>query len=173
MGTVLADDPQLTTRLPRKRGQDPIRVVLDSRLRIPLTARLLHMHSSSPTWIACTGAAPAEKMQAIQVLGREVLVVAEDNGRVALKPLLAELGRRRVQSLLVEGGAEVLGSFLDQRLVDKFYFFYAPKILGGKDAYPAVAGQGIARLADAHQARDLSLRRIGPDLLISGYLHKS
>ena len=169
-GTVLADDPQLTTRLPRTRGKDPIRIVLDSRLGIPLTARLLHLNSPAPTWIACTGAAPAEKIQAIEALGREVLVLPEENGRVALRPLLEELGRRRVQSLLVEGGAEVLGSFLDQRLVDKFYFFYAPKILGGKDAYPAVAGQGAARLAEAHQARNLSLRRIGPDVLVSGYL---
>ncbi len=173
LGTVRADDPQLTTRLPRKRGKDPIRVVLDSKLRIPLKAKLLHLSSPSPTWIACTNAAPAKKIQALEALGREVLVLPEENGRVALKPLLEELGRRRVQSLLVEGGAEVLGSFLDQRLVDKFYFFYAPKILGGKDAYPAVAGQGIARLAEAHQARDLSVRRIGPDLLVSGYLDKS
>ena len=170
IGTVLADDPQLTTRLPRRRGQDPIRVVLDSRLRLPETARVLHLDSSAPTWIATTPAALNEKIQAIKALGAEVLVMPEEGGRVALKPLLQELGHRRVQSLLVEGGAEVLGAFLDQRLVDKFYFFYAPKILGGKDAYPAVAGRGVARLAEAHQARDLSLRRLGPDLLVSGYL---
>ena len=72
----------------------------------------------------------------------------------------------------MEGGAEVLGAFFDQRLVDKFYFFYAPKILGGKDAYPAVGGRGVGRLAEAHQARDLSLRRLGPDLLVIGYLKK-
>jgi diaminohydroxyphosphoribosylaminopyrimidine deaminase / 5-amino-6-(5-phosphoribosylamino)uracil reductase len=169
-GTVAADDPQLTARLPRRRAKDPIRIVLDSRLRIPSTARLLHLTSPSPTWVACTGAARADKIKALKALGVDVLVMPDENGRVALEPLLQELGRRKVQSLLVEGGAEVLGAFLDQRLVDKFYFFYAPKILGGTEAYPAVAGVGVARLAEAHQARDLTVRRIGTDIVISGYL---
>jgi diaminohydroxyphosphoribosylaminopyrimidine deaminase/5-amino-6-(5-phosphoribosylamino)uracil reductase len=173
IGTVLADNPQLTTRLARRPGNDPIRVVLDSRLRLPLSAHLLHLSSPAPTWVACTAAAPAENIQALEFQGIKVLVLPEKDGRVALTPLLQELGRRRVQSLLVEGGAEVLGAFLDQRLVDKFYFFYAPKILGGKDAYPAVAGRGVANLSEAHQARNLSLRRLGPDLLVSGYLDKS
>jgi diaminohydroxyphosphoribosylaminopyrimidine deaminase/5-amino-6-(5-phosphoribosylamino)uracil reductase len=173
IGTVLADDPQLTTRLPRGLGNDPIRVVLDSRLRIPPSANLLHLSSPAPTWVACTAEAPAEKIQALESLGAEVLVLPKTKDRVALEPLLQELSRRRVQNLLVEGGAEVLGAFLDQRLVDKFYFFYAPKILGGKNAYPAVAGRGVANLSEAHQARDLSLRHLGPDLLVSGYLDKS
>jgi diaminohydroxyphosphoribosylaminopyrimidine deaminase / 5-amino-6-(5-phosphoribosylamino)uracil reductase len=173
LGTVLADDPQLTTRLARQPSEDPIRVILDSHLRTPSTAVLLHLTSPAPTWIVTTPAAPSDRIQAFTALGAEVLVMPEDRGRVALEPLLEELGRRRVQSLLVEGGAEILGAFLDQRLVDKFYFFYAPKILGGKDAYPAVAGRGAARLAEAHQARDLSLKRLGPDLLVSGYLDRS
>jgi diaminohydroxyphosphoribosylaminopyrimidine deaminase/5-amino-6-(5-phosphoribosylamino)uracil reductase len=173
IGTVLADDPQLTARLTRRRALDPIRVVLDSHLRTPLSAHLLHVSSPVTTWVACTETAPAEKIKALEALGAEVLVLPAENNRVALRPLLDELGRRRVQSLLVEGGAEVLGAFLDQRRVDKFYFFYAPKILGGKDAYPAVAGRGAATLAEAHQARNLSLRRLGPDLLVRGYLDKS
>jgi|UniRef100_A0A7C5EN69 diaminohydroxyphosphoribosylaminopyrimidine deaminase/5-amino-6-(5-phosphoribosylamino)uracil reductase len=169
VGTVLADDPQLTTRLPRRRGKDPIRVVLDSRLRLPLTARLLHLKSSAPTWIATTSAAPPDKIKALEGLRAEVLVLPAEEGQVALKPLLRELGRRQVQSLLVEGGPEVLGSFFDQRLVDKFYFFYAPKILGGREAYPAVAGRGAARLIEAPQLTNLSIRRLGPDLMVSGY----
>jgi diaminohydroxyphosphoribosylaminopyrimidine deaminase/5-amino-6-(5-phosphoribosylamino)uracil reductase len=148
-------------------------VILDSHLRTPPTAVLLHLTSSAPTWIATTPAAPKEKIQAMEALGAEVLVLPEEGGRVALRPLLEELGGRRMQSVLVEGGAEVLGGFLDQGLADKFYFFYAPKILGGKDAYPAVAGRGPANLSEAHQALHLSLRRLGPDLLVSGYLDKS
>lgn len=170
IGTVLADDPQLTTRLSGRKGKDPIRIILDSGLRLPLTARILGLDSPSPTWIATTAAAPRDKLLALESRGAELLVLPEEKGRVALRPLLQELGRRRVQSLLVEGGAEVLGTFLDQRLVNKFYFFYAPKILGGKDAYPAVAGRGVARLGEAHQARNLTLRRLGSDLLVSGYL---
>ncbi len=201
VGTVLADDPQLTTRLPgrtkenekrktknEKRSRDPIRIVVDSRLRLPLSARLLHLDSPAATWVACTDAAPTEKIKALQNLGAEVLVMpamvrethpteeisasaaSESRGLVALRPLLAELGRRQIQNLLVEGGAETLGSFFDQRLVDKFYFFYAPKILGGKNAPGVLAGAGVQRLGDALQARDLRVRKLGPDLLVTGYL---
>jgi len=190
VGTVLADDPQLTTRLgrevvgagfkpaptsqshPRKpsAGKDPIRVVLDSRLRLPVTARVLHLNSPAPTWIACTDAAPAEKVRALGNLGAEVLVLPAEEGRVALKPLLKLLGRRQVQSVLVEGGAETLSSFFDQRLVDQFFFFYAPMFLGGKDAPGILAGAGAAHLKDALPARELTIRQLGRDLLISGYL---
>ncbi len=185
VNTVLADDPQLTTRLPGKTreratenrkqktentAQDPIRIILDSRLRIPLTARVLQLDSPAPTWVACTDKAPKEKILALEDSGAEVLVLPEDSGRVPLKPLLKLLGRRQVQSLLVEGGAEVHGSFFDEKLVDKFHFFYAPKFLGGREAPAVLGGRGVALLKDAHQARDLSVRRLGPDLLISGYL---
>jgi len=178
VNTVIADDPQLTTRLPTKdrrpktedRFKDPIRIILDSRLRLPLTARLLNLDSPAPTWVACTEAAPAEKRRALEKKGAEVLVLPEESGRVALQPLLALLGQRQVQSLLVEGGAEVLGSFFDQKLVDQFFFFYAPKFLGGRRALSVLGGEGAARLQDASQARDLSVRRLGPDLLLSGYL---
>jgi diaminohydroxyphosphoribosylaminopyrimidine deaminase/5-amino-6-(5-phosphoribosylamino)uracil reductase len=178
IGTVLADNPQLTTRLAGRRGRegegprakDPIRIVLDSRLRLPLNACLLHLDSLAPTWIATTEGAPKDKISALEDLGAEVLLLPEENGRVALKPLLRLLGERKVQSLLVEGGPQVLGSFFDQQLVDKFYFFFAPKILGSKDAYPAVAGKGAAYLKDAPTGKNLTIRRLGPDFLISGYL---
>jgi len=182
VGTVLADDPQLTTRLPSPKTEnrkpktenhprDPVRIVLDSRLRLPLSARLLHLDSTAPTWIACTPVAPRDKIQDLQELGAEVLMLpSEPGGLVALKPLLAELGSRRVQSLLVEGGAETLGSFFDQRLVDKFYFFYAPKILGGKTAPGMLAGAGAKHLGNALQAKDLQVNKLGPDLLVTGYL---
>jgi diaminohydroxyphosphoribosylaminopyrimidine deaminase/5-amino-6-(5-phosphoribosylamino)uracil reductase len=173
VGTVVADDPQLTARLIRGRGKDPIRIILDSRLRLPLTARLLNLDSPAPTWVACTEKAPKEKIKAIKKQGAEVLVLPQESpesGWVALKPLLAQLGKRQVQSLLVEGGAETLGAFFDQRLVDKFYFFYAPKFLGGQGAPSVLGGRGVTHLKDAPQTRDLTIRRLGADLLISGYL---
>jgi diaminohydroxyphosphoribosylaminopyrimidine deaminase/5-amino-6-(5-phosphoribosylamino)uracil reductase len=80
------------------------------------------------------------------------------------------LGKRQVQSLLVEGGAETLGSFFQQRLVNQFFFFFAPKFLGGRRAPGVLGGEGIVHLQDAPQARDLAIRHIGHDLLISGYL---
>lgn len=172
IGTVLADDPQLTTRRPRGRGtgRDPIRVVLDSRLRLPLTSRLLHLDSAAPTWVATTSQAPPAAVRALEAQGAQVLVLPADAGRVSLPTLLTELGTRQVQSLLVEGGAETLGTFFDQRLVNQFYFFYAPKILGGQKAPGMVAGHGIVHLGQAHIARDLNIRRVGGDLLVSGYL---
>ncbi len=221
VGTVLADDPQLTVRLgagkarggvqearvpppaaaapdalgvacilpasepappvrppaatggrrePRPQGKDPLRVVLDSALRIPLSARLLHLESPAPTLIAATPQAPAERVEALRQAGAEVLILPEERGRVALRPLLERLGKRKVTSILVEGGAETLGSFFDARLVDRFYFFYAPKILGGKEGYPMIAGHGVRHLAEAHLARDLRVRRLGPDILVTGRL---
>jgi diaminohydroxyphosphoribosylaminopyrimidine deaminase/5-amino-6-(5-phosphoribosylamino)uracil reductase len=170
INTALSDDPQLTTRLPRGRGRDPVRVVLDSRLRLPLEARLLHLDSPSPTWVATTREAPKEKIRAIKDLGAEVLVFPPKSGRVPLKPLLELLGRQQVQSLLVEGGAEVLGGFFDQRLVNQFYFFLAPKILGGRKAPGVLGGEGIIHLHDALQARVLTMRRIEQDILLTGYL---
>jgi diaminohydroxyphosphoribosylaminopyrimidine deaminase/5-amino-6-(5-phosphoribosylamino)uracil reductase len=178
VNTVIADDPQLTTRLTTEnrkpktgnRFKDPIRIILDSRLRLPLAAQLLHLDSPAPTWVACTEAAPREKRRALEREGVEVLVLPEESGRVALPPLLTILGRRGVQSLLVEGGAEVLGSFFDLKLLDKFHFFYAPKFLGGRRALSVLGGEGVARLVDAPFARDLTIRRLGPDILLSGYL---
>jgi riboflavin-specific deaminase-like protein len=154
-------------------GKDPIRVVLDSTLRIPLSARLLHLDSPAPTWVACTGAAPAAKIRALKELGAEVLLLppeSEESGRVALKTLLELLGKRQVQSLLVEGGAQVLGAFFQAKLVDKFYFFYAPLFLGGQEAPSVLGGRGIDRLKDAPMAKELAISRIGKDILISGYL---
>jgi diaminohydroxyphosphoribosylaminopyrimidine deaminase/5-amino-6-(5-phosphoribosylamino)uracil reductase len=170
IGTVLADNPQLTTRLPRSPGRDPIRIVLDSRLRLPLSSRLLHLDSEAPTWVACTSQAPAAARRVLTRPGVEVLILPPEAGKVPLPAQLDLLGTRQVQSLLVEGGAETLGAFFDQRLVNQFYFFYAPKILGGRKAPGMVGGQGITHLGEAHIARSLRVRRLGSDLLVSGYL---
>lgn len=170
VGTVEADDPQLTTRLPGGKGQDPIRIILDSRLRLPLTAQILTQKSDAPTWIVCTTAAPPDKIRAIQSLGAEVITAPARHQRVDLVPLLTLLGERRVHSLLVEGGAEVHGAFFDDRLVDKFHLFLAPKFIGGRQAPSFLGGEGITRLQEARAAHDLAIQRLGPDILISGYL---
>jgi len=170
IGTVMADDPRLTTRLPRGRGKDPIRIVLDSRLRLHLDSKLVKANSPAPTWVATTGQAPPDTIRALKARGVGVLVLPADAGRVSLPALLQCLGERRVQSVLVEGGAETLGAFFDQRLVQQFHFFYAPKILGGVKAPGMVGGQGVTHLGEAHIARNITIRRLGIDLLMSGYL---
>ena len=128
------------------------------------------MDSPSPTWVACTTAAPQEHIKAIQDLGAEVLVFPPDSGRVPLKPLLELLGAQQVQSLLVEGGAEVLGSCFDQGLVNQFYFFFAPKILGGRTAPGVLGARGVSHLKEAHLAKETTIKRLQDDILISGYL---
>lgn len=171
VGTVVADDPRLTTRLPGGQGRDPIRIIVDSRLRLPLTAQVLNQESTAPTWIACTSAAPPEKMAAIKSLGVEMILTPARDNRVDLSALLATLGKRRIHSLLVEGGAEVQGAFFEAGLVDKFHLFLAPKFIGGRQAPGILGGSGIADLQDAHRAHDLAIQRLGPDILISGYLN--
>ena len=138
IGTVLADNPQLTTRRPRGPAKDPIRVVLDSRLRLPLTSRLLHLDSAAPTWVATTSQAPKDAIRALEARGAQVLVLPADAGRVSLAALLKELGTRQVQSLLVEGGAETLGTFFDQRLSQPVLFLLCPQNPGR----PAGPGNG-------------------------------
>jgi diaminohydroxyphosphoribosylaminopyrimidine deaminase/5-amino-6-(5-phosphoribosylamino)uracil reductase len=171
VGTVMADDPQLTTRLPSGQGQDPTRIVVDSHLRLPLTAQILTQTSTAPTWIACTNTAPTAKIAAIRSLGAEIILTPAHNNRVDLTALLTILGQRRINSLLVEGGAEVHGAFFDAGLVDKFHLFLAPKFIGGRQAPGILGGLGIARLDEAPPARHLSIHRLGPDILISGYLN--
>jgi diaminohydroxyphosphoribosylaminopyrimidine deaminase / 5-amino-6-(5-phosphoribosylamino)uracil reductase len=170
VGTVLADNPQLTARLPRGRSHDPIRIVLDSRLRLPLNSKLVQLKSPAPTWVATTNHAPPDTVHSLQEHGVQVMVLPAEDGRVSLPVLLQLLGERQVQSVLVEGGAETLGAFFDQSLVQKFNFFYAPKILGGAKAPAMVGGQGVTHLGEAHIARNLSIRRLGVDLLMTGYL---
>ncbi len=170
IGTVLADNPQLTTRLPRGQGRDPVRLILDSRLRLPLDAQVLHVKSAAPTWVACTDMASPEKRAALQDQGAEVLVLPARDGKVDLEALLTVLGQRRLQSLLVEGGAEIHGAFFDAGLIDKVHLFLAPKIIGGRQAPGILGGRGITHLANAPLVRGMTIRRLGPDLLISGYL---
>ena len=170
VGTVVADDPQLTTRLPGGRGKDSTRIILDSHLRLPLSSQVLTVKSTAPTWVVCTDAASGDKMAAIQSLGAEIIITPARENRVDLAALLTVLGERRINSLLVEGGAEVHGAFFAAGLVDKFHLFLAPKFIGGRQAPGILGGHGIAHLNEAHQARELSIHRLGPDILISGYL---
>jgi diaminohydroxyphosphoribosylaminopyrimidine deaminase/5-amino-6-(5-phosphoribosylamino)uracil reductase len=164
-GTVLVDDPLLTARIPG--GQNPLRVVVDSRLRIPLTAQLLNSPTQAVTLIATLEGSPAAR----ELLGKpgvELLLCKEKVGEVDLLDLLHQLGGRGVQSLLLEGGATLSGAFLRAGLVDKLILFYAPRILGG-GGIPLLAGPGAARMADAIPVRDVTVHRFGEDICISGY----
>ena len=159
LNTILKDDPELSARLPAAETRQPLRIVLDSRLRTPATARVL----SSRTLIATVSDQ--------QLPGAEtVRLPATRDGRVALEPLLDELGRRGIVSLLVEGGGETLASFFAGGLVDKVYAYIAPLLIGGREAPTALGGTGAQRLADAHHLSGTEVTQLEEDLLVSGYL---
>jgi diaminohydroxyphosphoribosylaminopyrimidine deaminase/5-amino-6-(5-phosphoribosylamino)uracil reductase len=172
-GTVVEDDPKLTNRLPGG-GRQPLRVVVDSTLRIPATATVLTGQAEAPTLVATTARAAAAAVAAFESGGVEVLRLPASGPqkRVDLAALLEELGRRDVLSLLVEGGAEVHGAFFDAGLVDAVVVLLAPIVIGGEKARAAVGGAGVERLADAFRLDDLEVTRIGEDLMLSGDVHR-
>jgi len=172
VGTVKRDDPQLTTRLPHARGRDPHRIILDTHLTIPLSSKLLYLDSQAKTIIATAQHASSGKARKLEGLGATILTVPTLRGRINLKALLKKLGTLDITSVMVEGGRETITSFLEQGLVDKFYLFYAPKIIMGKEAIGITGGPGKALIEEAIRVTDITVRRMGDDILIEGYLQK-
>jgi diaminohydroxyphosphoribosylaminopyrimidine deaminase/5-amino-6-(5-phosphoribosylamino)uracil reductase len=160
VGTVATDDPELTVRLVE--GRNPLRVVLDSRLRTPPTARLL----KAPGSTLVVGALPldAEKARALEAAGAEVVGVPAFEGRVDIRSLLRLLGNRRLTSVLVEGGAEVHASFFRAGAVDEVHGFVAPLVIGGREAPGPVGGAGAALLAQAARLALVRQERLGDDI---------
>ena len=170
VNTVLTDDPQLTARdvhgnpLPCQ----PLRVVVDSQCRTPPAALILRQPGS--TLIATIQQGTDHCIEQLTESGAEVLTLpASRDGRVSMEPMLVELGRRGVVSLLVEGGGTLLGSLFDDGLVDKVFAFIAPVVIGGVTAASPVEGRGVEYMARALKMEEASMRAIGPDWLIVGY----
>ncbi|MGD0780380.1 MAG: bifunctional diaminohydroxyphosphoribosylaminopyrimidine deaminase/5-amino-6-(5-phosphoribosylamino)uracil reductase RibD [Dehalococcoidales bacterium] len=163
VSTVIKDDPELTTRLVK--GRNPIRVILDSTLRIPLDAKVLSNQKAAKTLIAATPRAAKAKLAALQKIDIEVLVVPQDkDGKVDLTKLLQTLGKRDITSLLVEGGGEVITSFLRLNLADKVVAIIAPKILGkGTDA---IGDLNITDLTKAYKLSFTKVYRSGVDIVV-------
>ena len=166
--TVIVDDPQLTARPgDREAERQPLRVVVDTRGRVPPMARVLT--GPGRTIVATADSSTASWRAAIKARGAEILILPRRGDRVDLLALLQELARRDILSVLVEGGGVILGSFFDRGLVDKLHAVIAPMIIGAADAPAAVAGQGAFRLADALRLRDVTLERLGDDILVTAY----
>jgi diaminohydroxyphosphoribosylaminopyrimidine deaminase / 5-amino-6-(5-phosphoribosylamino)uracil reductase len=168
-GTVVADDPELTNRLPEPMRQ-PLRIVIDSTLRAPAGAKVFAGLEIAPTLVVTTPRASEEAITDMRRIGVEVVKVAATGAdqRVDLAQLLRLLGNRGLLSVLVEGGAEVNGAFFDSGLVDGVVAFLAPLVIGGRGAPGAVGGKGVRRLADAFQLANLEVDWVGNDLMISG-----
>jgi diaminohydroxyphosphoribosylaminopyrimidine deaminase/5-amino-6-(5-phosphoribosylamino)uracil reductase len=169
IGTIKADNPSLTTRLEGVQGKDPLRVILDTRLSIPLDAKLLHLSSPSDTLIVTSRSVAPEKTKALEKLGARVLAVDARQGRIDLLSLMRELGRMEIMSLLIEGGSAVNGSALRAGIVDKVHMFFAPKICGG-DGMPICAGPGVPRMDECIRLGNISVRRFEDDIMIEGYV---
>ncbi len=169
IGTVLADDPLLTTRLDRSGGRDPVRVILDSRARIPLNARVLNCHSRASAIIAVTADAPRGKLKMLREKGAGVLVV-NDGPQVDLVKLVKLLGDKEITSVLIEGGSAVHAAAFNAGLVDKVAWFIAPKVIGGREAPGPVGGTGVDDPSAAVELGRLKVINLGPDLLVEGYV---
>jgi diaminohydroxyphosphoribosylaminopyrimidine deaminase/5-amino-6-(5-phosphoribosylamino)uracil reductase len=172
IGTILADDPMLTTRLEGKEGKDPVRIIIDSSARIPLEAKVLNLDSKAGTIIATTEKADKEKLAALKAKGAEVIVTPlKDNG-VDLDFLMRELGRRKIDSVLLEGGGRVNYAALKSGIVDKVNVFIAPKLIGGENARTPVEGEGIGYMKDAIMLHKTEFHKFGDDIMVEGYIRK-
>ena len=173
VGTVLADDPLLTCRLPN--GKNPVRIICDTRLQTPLTSQIVTTAGQVPTiFAACAGGGDQEaykqKKLALQEAGCQVLEVGEKNGHVDLQQLMTKLGEKQIDSILLEGGGTLHWAALESGIVHRVQAYLAPKLFGGRDAKTPVEGQGIAQPSEAYLLKDSKITRLGEDFLIESEL---
>lgn len=170
IGTVLKDDPRLNTRL--EGGRDPIRIIVDTNARIPLTSKALNVKSDTRTIVATTEKADKDNLEAIKQIGAQVIVTPLKNNRVDLRYFLKKLGEIGIDSVLIEGGSTLNFSMLQEGLVDKVMSFISPKIVGGEGSKTPVGGEGIKYIRDCINLKDINVRAFDEDILIEGYIRK-
>ncbi|NQS89656.1 bifunctional diaminohydroxyphosphoribosylaminopyrimidine deaminase/5-amino-6-(5-phosphoribosylamino)uracil reductase RibD [Patescibacteria group bacterium] len=168
INTVIKDDPEL---LPPSRRKF-LRVILDSKLRVPLSSKVLKDQEKTSTLIFTTPKANPEKLKILKSEGIKIRVV-EGKEKILLKKVLSYLAELGIMSLLVEGGGEVIGSFFEENLVDKIYLFISPRIIGGKNSLSWVEGEGVDSLAQSPKLKINSLKKIDEDILLEGYVLKT
>ena len=173
IGTVLADDPMFNCRI--EGGRDPIRIIADSHLRIPMDSQLVRTAGQQPLIVACLPDADEEKAAQLQEKGVEVLripgvttadITEEQKEVISLPVLMKELGARKIDGILLEGGGQLNESALQAGIVDRIYCYIAPKIFGGAQAKTPVEGQGLTRAADAWQFNRIGMQEFGQDILL-------
>jgi len=167
INTVLADDPSLNCRIDSPNRRDPIRIVLDSNLRIPLDAKIINSSPTAPL-IVFTTADNQEKIKELTEKGVEVIEQKRET-RLTIDFVMTELAQRQISSVFVEGGSDVIWSCFQEGFVDKYYMFIAPKIVGGKEAVPLIGGDGIEIMDNAIKMKWQETRFLGDDLLLICY----
>ncbi|RHW38395.1 bifunctional diaminohydroxyphosphoribosylaminopyrimidine deaminase/5-amino-6-(5-phosphoribosylamino)uracil reductase RibD [Lysinibacillus yapensis] len=168
VGTVLADNPSLTTRLSYKKGKNPVRIILDSELKTPLNSNVADT-TEAQTIIVCGKDADNEKIGQLKEQGVQILTVSKTDSGLDLDETLHELFKAGITDLMVEGGADVNASFLRGNHINKFLVYIAPKVLGGSHSKTPFAGLDLEKMDDAVQLEFHSFEQIGPDLFISAY----
>ncbi len=168
IGTALADDPLLTARLKSKPCRQPLRIVLDTQCRLPLASQLVQTAPQVPVLVACGENAPKVAQERLTDHGVQVVPLPTTSTGVDLGAFLDELGKRSITSVLVEGGARLHGTFLDQGLADDFCFFFAPKILGNGSSVPMFQGKSRLFMREAVPLYDCHMQRVDTDFLIRG-----
>ena len=164
IGTVLVDDPMLNCRI--EDGVDPLRVICDSNLRIPLESRIVKTANEVPTLVAYA-VGDEEKEKKLRDTGVD-LVCVNDNGRVGFNMLLDELGKRKIDSVLIEGGGTFHGTVLKSGKVKRLYCYIAPKLIGGKEAKSPVEGDGFSLMKEAMEVMEPEIIKLGEDICITG-----
>lgn len=170
IGTVLADDCLLTDRSGLPRCRPLLRIVLDSQLRLPLNSRMV-LSAASDLVVVTTSASSPERRKALEARGVEVLSLDGPGGRADLRGLIQWLGNKRFLSLMIEAGSKVNWTALETGCVDRIFFYYAPKILGGLEALSLAGGIGRRRRSDAIRVHDVTVHPIPPDeFVVEGYI---
>jgi diaminohydroxyphosphoribosylaminopyrimidine deaminase/5-amino-6-(5-phosphoribosylamino)uracil reductase len=166
IGTVIADNPSLTTRLTNRIGVNPIRIIVDTKCRIPIQAKVLSQEGR--TIIATTNDAPTDKIESLEKMGTTVLTIDKKDNRVDISKLITILGEMGIDSILLEGGSQLNYSCLEAGIIDEVYSFIAPKLIGGQQAITPIGGKGILQMKNAYTLEDMQLEKIGDDILIRG-----
>ncbi len=172
IGTILVDNPLLTTRIPDFEGKSPVRIIVDSKCKIPLDANVIKTASKVRTLIATTDQADCEKITKLREKNVEVLVIPVRNERVDLNVLMEKLGEMGIDSVLLEGGGTLNYSALDAEIIDKVAFFIAPKIIGGSLSKTPVEGDGVPLVESAFSLDHMTTHMFGQDIMIEGYVRK-
>ncbi len=170
IGTVLADNPMLTLR--RLKGKNPLRIVIDPQLKIPLQSNLVTTVSSAGTLIYTTLKAPSKKIKQLQEKGLQVVALTMQKGSIPFEHVLDDLGKRGIMNLLIEGGGGVNGIALRSKSVDRVIFYIAPKMLCGDDAISVASGKALKMLSDAVILEELKWRQVGEDLCLEGRIRR-
>lgn len=172
ISTVLVDNPLLTVRIKGFNGKNPIRIIVDSKCRIPLDANVVKKTSNARTIIATTNQADPEKIKLLKDKNVEVLILPTKDTKVDLNALMKKLGELGIDSVFLEGGGTLNYSALDEGVIDKVNFFIAPKIIGGNLSKTPVEGDGVPLVKYAFSVNDMTTQKFGQDIMIEGYVGK-